>query len=130
MCTSLVVVSLPGLKILITNTVKSHATRMASNLNKSSSNDSKNPSQSNNRVGRLGSRLSSHPRMASVDNSEFELTTIHSSDGQFNEKQAVATPVENVDLEANQISVKYDYTVEQGVGERDLYRNTTSLPFA
>jgi hypothetical protein len=129
MCTSLVVVSLPGLKVLITNTVKSHASRLTSSYNKSSTNDPKNPSQFNSRVGKLSSHLSSRPQMVSVDDSEFELISIHPNEKQFHGKEHMTTPAESIDLEANQIRVKHDYTVEQGANERDSYRNTTSLPF-
>ncbi|KAI4739066.1 hypothetical protein E4T45_15054, partial [Aureobasidium sp. EXF-8846] len=112
MCTSLIVASLPGLKALITRTVKTHTSRSTSGYNKSS----EAPSQPTSRLAKISARLS-HPRMNSAADSELELITVNPSDKLHNGK--LTTPALSVSFEDDQITVKHDFTVELGEnGER------------
>jgi hypothetical protein len=123
MCTSLIVASLPGLKVLITHTVTIHTSRSTSGYNKSS----EAPSQPSSRLARISARLS-HPRMISAADSELGLITVNPSAKSHNGK--LVTPALSVDFEGDQITVKHDFTVELGEnGERGSHRDTTSLPF-
>jgi hypothetical protein len=123
MCTSLIVASLPGLKVLITRTVRTHTSRSTSGYKKSS----EAPSQPSSRLARISARLS-HPRMNSAADSELGLITVNPSDKSHNGK--LVTPVLSVDFKGDQITVKHDFTVELGEnGERGSHHNTTSLPF-
>jgi hypothetical protein len=122
MCTSLIVASLPGLKVLITRTVRIHTSRSTSGYNKSS----EAPSQPSSRLARISARLS-HPRMNSAADSELELITVNPSNKSHNGKSV--TTALSVDLEVDQITVKHDFTVELGEnGERGSHNNITSLP--
>jgi hypothetical protein len=123
MCTSLIVASLPGLKVLITRTVRTHTSRSNSGYNKSY----EAPSQPSSRFTRISARLS-HPRMNSAADSELGLITVNPSDKSHNGK--LVTPALSVDFKGDQITVKHDFTVELGEnGERGSHQNTTSLPF-
>ncbi|KAH0182392.1 hypothetical protein KCV03_g10351, partial [Aureobasidium melanogenum] len=123
MCTSLIVASLPGLKVLITRTVRTHTSRFTSSYNKSS----EAPSQPSSRLAKISARLS-HPRMNSAADSELELIMVNPSAKLHNGR--LVTPALSVDLGGDQITVKHDFTVELGEdGERGSHHNTTSLPF-
>jgi hypothetical protein len=124
MCTSLIVASLPGLKVLITRTIVNHSSsRSGSGYNKSS-----DTPQSHSRIAKISARLSRPLRRASVDDSEFELIAVAPSEKQYNGK--LAPSVGSVSMEDTQITVKHDFSVEHGVdSKRGSYQNTTSMPF-
>ncbi|KAI5199186.1 hypothetical protein E4T38_07114 [Aureobasidium subglaciale] len=122
MCTSLIVASLPGLKVLITRTVANHSSsRSTSGYNKSSE---PHPPAPSSRIAKIATRIS-RPR-DSVDDSEFELISVSAQNKEFGGKLATA---ESVDLEDEGIVVKHDFLVEHGGEKRGSYQNTTSLPF-
>ncbi|KAI5238919.1 hypothetical protein E4T43_07098 [Aureobasidium subglaciale] len=122
MCTSLIVASLPGLKVLITRTVANHSSsRSTSGYNKSSE---PHPSAPSSRIAKIATRIS-RPR-DSVDDSEFELISVSAQNKEFGGKLATA---ESVNLEDEGIVVKHDFLVEHGGEKRGSYQNTTSLPF-
>ncbi|KAG9662454.1 hypothetical protein KCU64_g1939, partial [Aureobasidium melanogenum] len=124
MCTSLIVASLPGLKVLITRGIKNaSSTGSSSGYNKPS-----NTPNSQSRIANLSSRLSRPARRPSFDDSEFELISVGASNKQFSGKTASTTGDE--ELDDTQITVKHDFTVEHGRdSKRGSYQNTTSLPF-
>jgi hypothetical protein len=107
MCTSLIVASLPGLKVLITRTVRTHTSRSTSGYKKSS----EAPFQPSSRFARISARLS-HPRMISAADSELGLITVNPSDQSHSGK--LVTPALSVDFKGDQITVKHDFTVELG----------------
>lgn len=92
MCTSIIVASLPGLKVLITRTVKTYTSHSTSGYNKSS----ETPSQPSSRLAKISARLS-NPRMYSATDSELELITVNPSAKSHNE--SLVTPALSVDLE-------------------------------
>ncbi|KAH0175194.1 hypothetical protein KCU67_g370, partial [Aureobasidium melanogenum] len=124
MCTSLIVASLPGLKVLITRGIKNaSSTGSSSGYNKPS-----NTPNSQSRIANLSSRLSRPAKRPSFDDSEFELISVGASNKQFSGKTASTTGDE--ELDDTQITVKHDFTVEHGRdSKRGSYQNTTSLPF-
>ncbi|KAG9606212.1 hypothetical protein KCU86_g287, partial [Aureobasidium melanogenum] len=124
MCTSLIVASLPGLKVLITRGIKNaSSTGSSSGYNKTS-----NTPNSQSRIANLSSRLSRPAKRPSFDDSEFELISVGASNKQFSGKTASTTGDE--ELDDTQITVKHDFTVEHGRdSKRGSYQNTTSLPF-
>ncbi|KAI5239121.1 hypothetical protein E4T42_08799 [Aureobasidium subglaciale] len=79
MCTSLIVASLPGLKVLITRTVANHSSsRSTSGYNKSSE---PHPPAPSSRIAKIATRIS-RPR-DSVDDSEFELISVSAQNKEF-----------------------------------------------
>ncbi|KAH0279188.1 hypothetical protein KCU91_g1919, partial [Aureobasidium melanogenum] len=124
MCTSLIVASLPGLKVLITRGIKNaSSTGSSSGYNKPS-----NTPNSQSRIANFSSRLSRPAKRPSFDDSEFELISVGASNKQFSGKTASTTGDE--ELDDTQITVKHDFTVEHGRdSKRGSYQNTTSLPF-
>lgn len=121
MCTSLIVASLPGLKVLITRTIANHHSHSTSGYSKPSD----NPSQPTSRVAKISARLAL-PRTPSVNEPEFEMVTVSPTEKQNNGKQV--TPARSMDFEGDQIVVKQDFTVELGEDGK-TYSNPTSLPF-
>jgi hypothetical protein len=91
MCTSLIVASLSGLKVLITRTVRTHTPRSTSGYKKSP----EAPSQPSNRFARNSARLS-HPRTNSAADLELGLITVNPSDKSHNGK--LVTPALGVDF--------------------------------
>lgn len=124
MCTSLIVASLPGLKVLITRGIK-HA---GSSNSSSGYNKPSNTPNSQSRIANLSSRLSRPTRRPSFDDSEFELISVANSNKQFSGK--LASTGGDEELGDTQITVKHDFTVEHGRdSKRGSYHNATSLPF-
>ncbi|CAD0114990.1 unnamed protein product, partial [Aureobasidium uvarum] len=125
MCTSLIVASLPGLKILITRGISNH---LSSRSGTSGYNKSSNSPGSQSRIAKLSARLARPTRQDPTDESEFELITVGVPDKQYSGK--LAPSAKSVNLEDTQITVKHDFTIEHGVdSKRGSYHNTTSLPF-
>jgi hypothetical protein len=123
MCTSIIVASLPGLKVLITRTIASHS---GSRSGTSGYNKSSDSPHSSSRMAKISARLSKPLRRASVDDSEFELITVAPSDKQLK----MAPSVGSMNLDDSQITVKHDFSVEHGIdSKRGPYQNTTSMPF-
>jgi hypothetical protein len=124
MCTSLIVASLPGLKVLITRTIANNtSSRSNSNYNKSSAS-----TPHSSRIAKISARLSRPLRQASNDDSEFELIAVGPSEKVYQGK--LAPSVGSVNIEDAQITVKHDFSVEHGVDtKRGSYQNTTSMPF-
>jgi len=124
MCTSLIVASLPGLKVLITRTIANHpSSRSGSGYNKSSD------TPHSSRIAKISARLSRPLRRASVDDADFELITVPApSEKQHNLKQAPSKA--SMNLDDSQITVKHDFSIEHGIdSKRGAYQNTLSLPF-
>lgn len=122
MCTSLIVASLPGLRVLITRGINN-----ATGYSGSGSNKPSNGPHSQSRIANLSARLSRPMRSPSFDESEFELITMNASGKQFREKLASTAGSEELDT---QITVKHDFTVEHGIdSKRGSYQNTMSQPF-
>ncbi|KAI4726511.1 hypothetical protein E4T49_05744 [Aureobasidium sp. EXF-10728] len=125
MCTSLIVASLPGLKVLITRGITNH---ISSRSNTSGYNKSSDNAKSSSRVAKVSARLSRPTRHDPADESEFELITVAPSDKQHSGK--LAPSAKSVNLEDTQITVKHDFTIEHaGDSKRGSYHNTTSFPF-
>lgn len=122
LCTSLIVASLPGLKVLITRTIANHSSsRAGSGYSKSS--DTPHSSC----IAKTSARLSRPLRRASLDDADFELITVP-PEKQHNLKQAPA--VGGMNLYDTQITVKHDFSIEHGVDNKGRsYQNTLSLPF-
>jgi hypothetical protein len=125
LCTSLIVASLPGLKVLITRTITNHSSsRSGSGYNKSNS----STPHSQSRIAKISARMSRPLRQASNDDSEFELIAVAPSEKLYQGK--LAPSVGSVNFEDAQITVKHDFSVEHGVdSKRGSYQNTTSMPF-
>ena len=125
MCTSLIVASLPGLKVLITRTI---ANNTSSRSGTSGYNKSSDTPHSSSRIAKISARLSRPLRRASIDDADFELITVAPSEKQHNLKQAPS--VASMYIAVTQITVKHDFSIEHGVdSKRGSYQNTLSLPF-
>lgn len=123
MCTSLIVASLPGLKVLITRTIANHSSSRSGTDGYNKSSDTPH----NSRIAKISARLSRPLRRASLDDAGFELITVSPS-GKQNLKQA--SSVGSMNLDDTQITVKHDFSIEHGVdSKRGSYQNTQSLPF-
>lgn len=120
MCTSLIVASLPGLKVLITRTMASGTSRSGTGYDKSSK-----PSRPSSRTAKSPGRFT-RPRAQSNDDSELELITVHPQPGKYKEK--MATPAESIDLENAQTAGEQDFSIEYGKPACAL-SNAISLPF-
>lgn len=125
MCTSLIVASLPGLKVLITRGIKN----VGSSGSSSGYNKGSNTPHSQSCIANLSSRLSRPARRPSFDESEFELISVGASNKQFSGK--TASTGGDSELDATQITVQHDFTVEHDGkdNKRGSHQNATSLPF-